>query len=46
MGMSVDEVVYCIISSMNKSLSNLQEILITGTPGVFQSMGLQIVGHN
>ena len=46
MGMPVDEIVYCIISSINKSLSNLQDILVTGTPSVFQSMGLQLVGHN
>ena len=35
-----------ITNSMDMSLSKLQELVMTGRPGVLQSMGLQIVGHN
>ena len=35
-----------IISSMDMSLSKLQEIVKTGKLGVLQSMGSQKVGHD
>ena len=35
----------CITDSMDMSLSKLGE-LVTGRPGVLQSMGLQRVGHD
>ena len=35
-----------ITYSMDKSLSNLKEIVKDGGPGVLQSMGLQRAGHN
>ena len=35
-----------ITDSMDVSLSELQELVWTGRPGVLQSMGSQRVGHN
>ena len=35
-----------ITDSMDTSLSKLQELVMTGKPGVLRSMGLQRVGHN
>ena len=35
-----------ITNSMDMSLSKLQELVMTGRPGVLQSMGLQKVGHD
>ena len=35
-----------ITDSMDTSLSKLQELVMTGKPGVLQFMGLQRVGHN
>ena len=35
-----------IIDSMDMSLSKLWELVMTGRPGVLQSMGSQRVGHN
>ena len=35
-----------ITDSMDMSLSRLQELVMTGKPGVLQFMGLQRVGHN
>ena len=35
-----------ITNSMGTNLSNLQEIVQHGEPGMLQSMGLQRVGHN
>ena len=35
-----------ITDSMDRSLSRLQELVMTGKPGVLQFMGLQRVGHN
>ena len=34
-----------IIDSMDMSLSKLWELVMTGRPGVLQSMGSQRVGH-
>ena len=35
-----------ITNSMDMSLSKLRELVITGKPGVLQSMEFQRVGHN
>ena len=35
-----------ITNSMDISLSKLCELVMTGRPGMLQSMGLQRVGHN
>ena len=35
-----------ITNSMDMRLSKLQEMVMTGKPGVLQSMGSQRVGHN
>ena len=35
-----------ITGSKDMNLGKLQELVMTGRPGVLQSMGLQIVGHN
>ena len=35
-----------ITDSMDVSLSKFQELVMTGKPGVLQSMGLQRVGYN
>ena len=35
-----------ITDSMDMGLGGLQELVMTGRPGVLQSMGLQSVGHN
>ena len=35
-----------ISDSMDMSLSKLRELVMDGKPGVLQSMGLQIVGHD
>ena len=35
-----------IINSVDMSLRKLREIMKTGKPGVWQSTGSQIVGHN
>ena len=35
-----------ITDLMGMSLSKLQELVMTGRPGVLQFMGLQRVGHN
>ena len=35
-----------IIDSMDMNLSELQETVRDGAPGVLQSMGLQRVGHD
>ena len=35
-----------ITDSMDMSLSKLQELVMTGRPGMLQFMGLQRVGHN
>ena len=35
-----------ITDSMNMNLSRLQELVMTGKPGMLQSMGSQRTGHN
>ena len=35
----------CITDSMDMSLNKFQEIMMSGKPGVLQSMGSQRVGH-
>ena len=35
-----------ITDSMDMSLNKLQEMVMTGKPGVLQSVGSQRVGHN
>ena len=35
-----------ISDSIDMSLSKLRELVMDGKPGVLQSMGLQIVGHD
>ena len=37
---------YGITDSMDMSLSNLQELVMDGKPGVLQSTGSQRVGHD
>ena len=48
-GMTEDEMVgwhhQCITDSMDMSLSKPQKLVMTGKPGVLQSMGLQRFGH-
>ena len=44
--MTEDEMVGCHHSSMEMSLSKLQELVMDREPGMLQSMALQRVGHN